>query len=176
MYRYTTFTLNIGTVQHLTILALKFGQKKIIPSRVIWYTLHCLSVRPSVHTSFTDNSPYSFHWIALKLGGQLDHEVLRRILFEVTVYQISIVIMLFNYFLDMTLFPDNSSCSFHLNGLKHGGQLDYEVMRCILILRLGYTKFWWSYSSLNIVQAWYHFQLTPPIVFIWSSCYLYVVG
>ena len=31
------------------------------------------SVHPSVCISFLDNS-YSFHWVALKLKGQLDHE------------------------------------------------------------------------------------------------------
>ena len=36
----------------------------------------CLSIR----TSFKDNL-YSFHQIALKLGGQLDHKVVQCILF-----------------------------------------------------------------------------------------------
>ena len=46
------------------------------------------SVCPSVCTLLPDNSSYSFHWIALKLTGSLDHEVVQRIYFEVTVYQI----------------------------------------------------------------------------------------
>ena len=36
----------------------------------------------SVRTCFPDNSSYSFHWIMLKLCGQLDHEVLQRIFFQ----------------------------------------------------------------------------------------------
>ena len=31
--------------------------------------------------SFPENSSYSFHWIALKLGGQFDHEMIQRIMF-----------------------------------------------------------------------------------------------
>ena len=38
-------------------------------------------VCPSVRTLFPDNS-YSFHPIVLKLGGQLDHEVIQCILFR----------------------------------------------------------------------------------------------
>ena len=41
-----------------------------------------MSVGPSVHNLFLDNSSYSFHRIALKLGGQLDHEVVQLILFQ----------------------------------------------------------------------------------------------
>ena len=40
--------------------------------------------------------------------------------------------MLFNDFSDLTLFLDNSFYNFHPVRLKHGGQLDYEVMQCIL--------------------------------------------
>ena len=39
-------------------------------------------VRSYVLSSFPDNSSYSFHWIALKLGGQLDHEMVQRLLFR----------------------------------------------------------------------------------------------
>ena len=41
------------------------------------------------------------------------------------------VITPFNNISDWTLFPGNSSYSFHSIGLKHGGQLDYEVMQRI---------------------------------------------
>ena len=41
-----------------------------------------MSVGPSVRTLFLDNSSYSFHRVALKLGGQLDHEVVQGILFQ----------------------------------------------------------------------------------------------
>ena len=49
-----------------------------------------MSVRLPVCTSFPDNSPYSFLRIALKLGGQLDHAVVRCILFQVPIHQILI--------------------------------------------------------------------------------------
>ena len=42
---------------------------------------------------------------------------------EVTVHQILIVITLVLDFSDLTLFPDNSSYSFHLIGLKHGNTM-----------------------------------------------------
>ena len=55
-----------------------------------------LSVRPSVRTLFPDNSSYSCHRIALRFGGQLNHEVVHRILFrEVTVHQILIELLHF---------------------------------------------------------------------------------
>ena len=53
--------------------------------------------------------------------------------FEVTVHQIFIVITLLNEVLDLTSFLDNSSYIFFLIGLKHGGQLDYKAMQCILL-------------------------------------------
>ena len=37
-----------------------------------------------------------------------------------------------NFFLDLTLFLDNSFYSFHPIGLNHAGQLDYEVMLHLL--------------------------------------------
>ena len=53
---------------------------------------------------------------------------------EVTVHQfLDGVITLAKDFSDLTLFWDNSSLyCFHPSGLKHGGQLDNEVMECIL--------------------------------------------
>ena len=52
--------------------------------------------------------------------------------FEARVHQILIVITLFNDFSVLILLPDNSSYSFRPIGLKHGGQLDYEVMQRIV--------------------------------------------
>ena len=37
----------------------------------------------------------------------------------------------YTFFSDLTLFPGNFSYSFHPIGLKHGGQVDYEVMQRI---------------------------------------------
>ena len=42
------------------------------------------------------------------------------------------VITLFKDFSDLSLFLDNSSYSFHPIVLKHGGQLDFEMMQGIL--------------------------------------------
>ena len=42
----------------------------------------------------------------------------------------------------LTLFPDISSNSFHLIGLKHGGQLDYEVIQ---------SKLFRGYSTPNFI-------------------------
>ena len=93
------------------------------------YTSRCLSV----HTSFLDNSSYSFHRITLKLGGQLNHEAVQRIFFRsYSSPNFDSVFTFFNHFSDLTLFPDNSSYSFHPIGLKHGGKLGYEVMQSIL--------------------------------------------
>ena len=48
---------------------------------VSWYYVYPpVSVHPSVSASSPDNSSYSVHRIALKLGGQLNHEVVQRIL------------------------------------------------------------------------------------------------
>ena len=41
-----------------------------------------VSVCPSVCASSLDNSSYSFHQIVLKLGEQLDNEVVQGILFQ----------------------------------------------------------------------------------------------
>ena len=75
---------------------------------------HPVSVRPSVHTSFPDNSSYSFHRIALKLDGQLDHEMVQRILFRVySTLNFDKVITLFNdFFLLLILFPENHPAIF----------------------------------------------------------------
>ena len=39
-------------------------------------------ILPSIRILFMDNSSYSFHQVVLKLGGQLDHELVWRILFR----------------------------------------------------------------------------------------------
>ena len=53
--------------------------------------------------------------------------------FEVTVHQILIELLCFFYDLsDLTLFLDNSSYSFHPILFKLGGQLDHEMVQCIL--------------------------------------------
>ena len=41
-----------------------------------------VSVPLSVCDSFMDNSTYEFHQITLKLGRQLDHEVIESIVFQ----------------------------------------------------------------------------------------------
>ena len=75
-------------------------------------------------------------------------------------YSFKVIVHQF-FFSGLILFPDNSY-SIHLTGLKYGGQLDYAAD---IFSRLQYTKFSYSYNSLKIVQAGFHFQLTP-IVFI----------
>ena len=69
----------IGRVLWYTLWCLSVGLSS--SGGVLWYTLWCLSVHLSVHTSFLDNSSCSFQWIVLKLGGQLDHEMVQCILF-----------------------------------------------------------------------------------------------
>ena len=65
--------------------------------------------------------------------------------FEVTVHQILIELLRFFYDLsDLTLFLDNSSYSFHRILLKLGGQLDHEVVQCILFQ---------GYSTLNFCRV-----------------------
>ena len=88
------------------------------------------SVCPSIRTWFLDNSSYSFHQITLKLGGQLDYGVVQRILFRgdsTPDFDKS-----YYYFLTicwtLTLFQNNSY-SFNPIKLKHGGQLNYEVLQ-----------------------------------------------
>ena len=55
------------------------------------------------------------------------------ICFEVIVHQILLELLWFlMIFQTLTSFPDNASYSFHPIRLKHGGQLDYEVMQCIV--------------------------------------------
>ena len=49
-------------------------------SQVNVHLLGCQSVCP-FSLFFMDNSSYSFHPIALKLGGQLDHEVIQSVVF-----------------------------------------------------------------------------------------------
>ena len=69
--------------QYLTVL-----EKCCIPSAYLQWLFHSgervVARGPLVFffvcSSFLDNS-YSFHWIALKLGGQFDHEVVEHILF-----------------------------------------------------------------------------------------------
>ena len=63
---------------------------------------------------------------------------------EVAVHQILIrVIALFKDFSNLTLFLGNS-CNFQLIGLKHGKQLDYEVMQSIVFR---------NYSTPNFVRV-----------------------
>ena len=62
-------------------------------------------------------------------------------------------------------------CFWHPIALKHSGQLDYEVMQRVLFRGYSTPNFDKTYSSLKIIQAWFHFQLTPT-AFIWSGCYL----
>ena len=58
---------------------------------VLRYTFQCLSICLSIWILSPYNSSYSFHQIALELGGQLDHEMVQRILFFlVMIQQISI--------------------------------------------------------------------------------------
>ena len=96
---------------------------------------------PSIRTSFPDNSSYTFHWIVLKLGGQLEHVAVQRILFRGYISLNDIFITLLkDFFSDLTSFLDNSSNSFHPIELKHGGQLDCNVVQRIFISRLHYTK------------------------------------
>ena len=57
-------------------------------------------IRPSVHTSFSDNS-YSFHRITLNLDGQLDHEVILVQLILFCVYGKPNFDTLFKEFLDL---------------------------------------------------------------------------
>ena len=64
-------------------------------------------------TSFPTNSYYSFHRIGIKVGGQLDHEVIQRMLFRgYSTPNFNRDIALFNEFPDIFWFPDNSSYSF----------------------------------------------------------------
>ena len=68
--------------------------------------------------------------MGLKLGGQLAHEMIQRILWKIKVPQIlKKESSLFKGFSDMTLFPDESYYSFHQMRLKLVGQLDYEVVQ-----------------------------------------------
>ena len=84
-----------------------------------------------LHISLLDNSSYSFHWITLKLGGQIDHEVVHCILFRgYSTPNFDRVPIFFEDFPDLTLFQDNSN-SFYLIRLKHSGKLDYEVIQRI---------------------------------------------
>ena len=62
-----------------------------------------MSVRQFVSTLFPDNSSYSFHQIALKPGGQLDHEAVQQILFRgYSTPNFDRVITLFDLFLTLT--------------------------------------------------------------------------
>ena len=92
-------------------------------------------VCPSICTSFLDNSSYSIHQVVLKLGGQLNYEVVQCIILLFRGYSAPNFdrdITRFKQFFRLDFFLDNSSYSFHLIGLKHGGQIDHEVMQNIL--------------------------------------------
>ena len=56
-----------------------------------------------------------------------------------TKFSYSFNVTMHQMFSVLTLFPDNSSCSFHRIELKHGRQLDYEVAH--VVSRLQYTNF-----------------------------------
>ena len=96
---------------------------------VLWFTLWCLSVRPYF---FPNNSSYSCHRIALKLGGLFDHEVVQRMLFRGCSSPNFDSYYIFLKIFQTWLFPDKSYYNFHPVGLTRGGQLDYETMQCIL--------------------------------------------
>ena len=78
----------------------------------------------------------------------------------------------------MISFPAHSSYSFHLIKLLFVVDGEEKTERRWVDLQLGYSsqkflfdtviKLWFL---INIVQAWFHFQLSP-IFFIWSSCNL----
>ena len=83
---------------------------------VLCHTLQCLSLR----LQFVSRQLLQFSSDALKLAGQLDHEVIQHILFRgYSAPNFDRVITLFNLFSDLALFPDYSY-SFHQIGLKHG--------------------------------------------------------
>ena len=70
---------------------------------VLWYTSEvCPSVRPSViGILFQDSSSYRFHWILLKLSGQLDLKVVQHISFQgFSRPNFDRVVMFFNDFSD----------------------------------------------------------------------------
>ena len=70
----------------------------------------------------------------LKLGGQLDYEVVQLILFpgyRVTEHQSLNAITLYRLF-RYDLFPANSSYSLHRIGLILDGQLDHEMVQGLL--------------------------------------------
>ena len=65
-------------------------------------------------TSFLVNSSYSFHQTRLKLGGQLDHLIVKCILFQDhTTPNFYRVITISKDFSDMTWFPDFSLNEVH---------------------------------------------------------------
>ena len=73
----------------------------LYPTTVMMYPASNPSVHPSFQTLFLDNSFYSFNWIALKRGGELDNKVIQHILFRgYSTSNFERVIMLFNDFSD----------------------------------------------------------------------------
>ena len=87
----------------------------------------------------------------LKLGGQLDYEVVQAYCYEVTVHQILIVSLLFKDDSNMTSFPANSSYSFHRIGLKLSRQLDHK----------GYSAYYFEvtvYQILTVITILKTFQ------------------
>ena len=91
---------------------------------LLGYTVQCLSVR----TYIPDNSSYSFHRTVFKLGGSKVMRWYSIHCFKVTVHQILVELL---HLLTIFRLDFVSSYSFHSVGLKHGGQLDYEVMQRI---------------------------------------------
>ena len=94
-----------STLQNLlawNLLALKCLYPPHDSGGVSWYTLRCLLVHPSVRISFPDYSSYSFQ----RLGRQLDHKWVQRILFRGYGTQFFYkVITCYKDFSYLTLFP-----------------------------------------------------------------------
>ena len=82
--------------------------------------------------------------------------------FAVTVYQILIELLHFLTIFLTTLFLDNSSYSFVFIQLWTVRLWDDAGH---IVSRLQY-----SYCSLKIVQAWFHFQLTSPLIKLLFVC------
>ena len=128
---------------------------------VLWYTLWCLSVHPfvnpSIHLHFISGFILQFSSITLKLGGQLDHEVIQRMLFRsYSTPNFAGVISLFKDFSALTLFLNNSS---------------YWNMVKIKWLMLLNFQFSWGDCLLrwHVIIKILSFLITPPAVFIWSD-------
>ena len=133
LYIESAKTVNEMTLNELVKLTTLLTTR---PQGIIVYPLVAASLSISLSTLCF---PIMF---VLKLGGQLDHEVVQCILFRgYSIPNFDRVIMIFKDFSDLTLFADNSFYSYHPIRLKHCEMLGYEMMQSI-VLRLQYTKFW----------------------------------